>query len=152
MLSNDDDGYHDIQGIFHIIDLHDTIIFKKNDNNNINLHTTDKNLMSNDNLICRACRMLSQKYNLKIGIDITLEKKIPLGSGLGGGSSNAAVTLLAINRLYIFIYRRWVAGSCGSIRSDGTFFINGGTAYVSGKGNIEKAPSNPNFMYQFSRH
>ena len=51
VIKRRDDGYHDIQGIFHIIDLHDTIIFKKNDNNNINLHTTDKNLMSNDPLI-----------------------------------------------------------------------------------------------------
>ena len=71
-----------------------------NESGSTNLHTGDKNLLNNDNLIYKACRMLSQKYNLKIGMDITLQKRIPIGSGLGGGSSNAAVTLHAINKLY----------------------------------------------------
>ena len=141
------DGYHDIQGIFHVIDLHDTIIFKMNEGNSVNLHSTDKNLINNDNLIYKACRMLSQKYNLKIGMDITLEKKIPLGSGLGGGSSNAAVTLHAINRLYnIQLAKDELLTLADQLGSDVPFFINGGTAYVSGKGNIvKKVSSNPKF-------
>ena len=142
-----DDGYHDIQSIFHVIDLHDTIIFKMNEGNSVNLHSTDKNLINNDNLIYKACSMVSQNYNLKIGMDITLEKKIPLGSGLGGGSSNAAVTLHAINRLYnIQLAKDELLTLADQLGSDVPFFIDGGTAYVSGKGNIvKKVSSNPKF-------
>ena len=147
VINRRDDGYHDIQGIFHVIDLHDTIIFKMNEGNSVNIHSTDKNLINNDNLIYKACRMLSQKYNLKIGMDITLDKKIPLGSGLGGGSSNAAVTLHAINRLYnIQLAKDELLTLADQLGSDVPFFINGGTAYVSGKGNIvKKISSNPKF-------
>ena len=147
VINRRDDGYHDIQGIFHVIDLHDTIIFKMNEGNSVNLHSTDKNLINNDNLIYKVCRMLSQKYNLKIGMDITLEKKIPVGSGLGGGSSNAAVTLHAINRLYnIQLAKDELLTLADQLGSDVPFFINGGTAYVSGKGNIvKKVSSNPKF-------
>ncbi len=147
VINRRDDGYHDIQSIFHVIDLHDTIIFKMNEGNSVNIHSTDKNLINNDNLIYKACRMLSQKYNLKIGMDITLDKKIPLGSGLGGGSSNAAVTLHAINRLYnIQLAKDELLTLADQLGSDVPFFINGGTAYVSGKGNIvKKISSNPKF-------
>ena len=135
VINRRDDGYHDIQSIFHVIDLHDTIIFKMNNDNVINLRTTDKNLINSDNLIYKACSILSRKYNLKIGMDITLDKKIPLGSGLGGGSSNAAVTLHAINRLYnIHLAKDELLSLADQLGSDVPFFINGGTAYVSGKG------------------
>ena len=141
------DGYHDIQGIFHVIDLHDTIIFKMNESGSTNLHTGDKNLLNNDNLIYKACRMLSQKYNLKIGMDITLQKRIPIGSGLGGGSSNAAVTLHAINKLYnIQLSIDELLTLADQLGSDVPFFIDGGTAYVSGKGDIvKKVSANPKF-------
>ena len=147
VINRRDDGYHDIQGIFHAIDLHDTIIFKTNKDNSVNIHTSDKNLMNKDNLIYKACRMFSQKYNLKIGMDITLEKKIPLGSGLGGGSSNAAVTLQAINKLYdVQLEKDELLTLADQLGSDVPFFIDGGTAYVSGRGNIIKKVSlNPKF-------
>ena len=147
VINRRDDGYHNIQSIFHIIDLYDTIIYKKNKDNIINIHSTDKNLMNDGNLIYKACKMLSQKYNLKIGMDITLEKRIPLGSGLGGGSSNAAVTLHAINRLYnIQLAKDELLTLADQLGSDVPFFIDGGTAYVSGKGDIvKKISSNPKF-------
>ena len=147
VIKRRDDGYHDIQGIFYVIDLYDTMIFRMNESKSVNLNTSDKSLMNEDNLIYKACRMLSEKYNLNIGVDITLEKKIPIGSGLGGGSSNAAVTLHAINKLYdIQLSKDELLTIADQLGSDVPFFINGGMAYVSGKGNIVKKLSpNPKF-------
>jgi 4-diphosphocytidyl-2-C-methyl-D-erythritol kinase len=147
VIKRRDDGYHDIQGIFHVIDLYDTMIFRMNESKSVNLNTNDKSLMNEDNLIYKACRMLSEKYNLNIGVDITLEKKIPIGSGLGGGSSNAAVTLHAINKLYdTQLSKDELLTIADQLGSDVPFFIHGGTAYVSGKGNIVKKLSpNPKF-------
>ena len=113
VINRRDDGYHDIQGIFHVIDLYDTIIFRMNNGNSVNLYSRDKNLINNDNLIHHACRILSLKYNLKIGIDITLEKKIPLGSGLGGGVQ----TLQSLCTLSIdYMTFNWQKMSCLLLR------------------------------------
>ena len=76
IINRRNDGYHELQGIFHVVDLHDTIIFKMNEGDDINLQTSVKNLLNGDNLIYNACRILSQKYKLKIGLDIILKKKI----------------------------------------------------------------------------
>tara|TARA_B100000035_G_scaffold103478_1_gene87884 strand:+ start:1960 stop:2565 length:606 start_codon:yes stop_codon:yes gene_type:complete len=81
--------------------------------------------------------MLSEKCNLNIGLNISLTKNIPLGSGLGGGSSNAAVTIHAINKLYnIQLSEAEVLSYAERIGSDVPFFIGGGTAEVSGRGEI----------------
>ena len=139
IINRRDDGYHDLQGIFHAIDLHDTIIFKTNNSESINLYTNEKNLSNDDNLIYKACVMLAQKCNIKIGMDIKLKKQIPLGSGLGGGSSNAAVTLHAINKLYnIQLSKDELVTFADKLGSDVPIFIEGGTAYVSGKRNVIK--------------
>ena len=147
IINRRNDGYHELQGIFHVVDLHDTIIFKMNEGDDINLQTNVKNLLNEDNLIYKACRVLSQKYKLNIGLDIILKKKIPLGSGLGGGSSNAAVTLHAINKLYdIQLSKSELISVADKLGSDVPFFIDGGKAYVSGKGDIiKKITSNPKF-------
>ena len=147
IINRRNDGYHELQGIFHVVDLHDTIIFNMNQGDDINLQTSVKNLLNEDNLIYKACRIFSQKYKLNIGLDIILKKKIPLGSGLGGGSSNAAVTLHAINKLYdIQLSKGELITLADKLGSDVPFFVNGGTAYVSGKGDvIKKITSNPKF-------
>ena len=137
VLNRREDGYHNIQSIFQVIDLHDDISFEKNDDNRINLETNNKNLANEDNLIVKACSMLSQKCNLDIGLNISLTKNIPIGSGLGGGSSNAAVTIHAINKLYdIQLSQGDLLSYAERIGSDVPFFINGGTAEVSGRGDI----------------
>ena len=137
VLNRREDGYHNIQSIFQAIDLHDNITFQKNEDNRINLETNDENLTNEDNLIIKACSMLAQECNIDIGLDISLTKNIPIGSGLGGGSSNAAVTIHAINKLYnIELSKSDLLSYAGRIGSDVPFFINGGTAEVSGRGGI----------------
>ena len=131
------DGYHDIQSIFQLISLKDELVFKTRDDGFINLKCNVKSL-EKDNLIARAIHAYKKISGIKdIGLDIFLKKNIPIGSGLGGGSSNAATTLLALNEIYDYkvklpsLYK--IALSLGS---DVPFFLNAKNAWVEGKGDV----------------
>ena len=137
VLNRRDDGFHNLQSIFETIDLYDSLIFEKSDTNDIIFNSNTKYLAKENNLIINAYNVLLDKYNFKKGINISLEKNIPLGSGLGGGSSNAAVPLLAINKLYdLNISHHDLLNYAKNLGSDVPFFINGGTAYISGRGDV----------------
>ena len=137
VLNRRDDGFHNLQSIFETIDFYDSLIFEKSDTNKVIFNSNRDDLTEEGNLIISAYKILLEKYKFKNGINITLEKNIPLGSGLGGGSSNAAVTLLAINRLYdLNISYDDLINYAKKLGSDVPFFINGGTAYISGRGDI----------------
>ncbi|NUN07836.1 MAG: 4-(cytidine 5'-diphospho)-2-C-methyl-D-erythritol kinase [Ignavibacteriaceae bacterium] len=95
-----EDGFHDLNTIFYPVDLHDVLTFTKADAISL---TTDSHELSADissNLIMKSVRALEEFTNKKLPCKIHLEKKIPMGAGLGGGSSNAACTLLSLNDLY----------------------------------------------------
>ena len=98
ILKKLDNDFHEISSVLQTIDLYDTIIFKKS--NNISLNCNIKALENEDNLIVKTIKLLQKKYNYPGGIAITLDKKIPISSGLGGGSSNAATTLLTLKKLW----------------------------------------------------
>ena len=93
------DGYHNIETVFYPIMLSDKIIIEKSKQI---LFDSDSEYLNNlkDNLILRAIQLMEEKSGQKISVRIFVEKKIPIGGGLGGGSSNAASTLKSINRLY----------------------------------------------------
>lgn len=124
------------------ISLHDELIFELRDDDAITLTCDDPTIPTdNTNLMVRAARALSDRH----GADITLLKKIPVKAGLGGGSSNAAITLLALNQL-------WRAGlSASDLRQIGSglgadvpFFFVGGTALATGTGsNVSELPDVP---------
>lgn len=99
IISRRDDGYHNLQTAFQFLDLCDDIGFKKRFDNKITL-TAPLNIPEQQNLIFQAARLLQNQYDVKQGVDIQLIKKIPMGAGLGGGSSNAATTLLALNSMW----------------------------------------------------
>lgn len=131
------DGYHEIQSIFQLIDLHDEISINIRKDSQINLNSNKKKIIK-DNLIFTAIKKFLEYTKLKrIGMDIFLKKNIPIGSGLGGGSSNAAIILLAMNKIYNSKLRvsqlRTIANSIGS---DVTFFLYGTNAWVEGIGDI----------------
>lgn len=95
-----EDGFHDLNTIFYPVELHDVLTFTKSDTISL---TTDSHELSADissNLIMKSVRALEEFTNKKLPCKIHLEKKIPMGAGLGGGSSNAACTLLSLNDLY----------------------------------------------------
>lgn len=100
------DGYHELQTIFQFLDYCDVLSFSLRPDNKIQLvmQTTDgrpnEAIPVADNLVLRAAKLLQQTRQINLGADIILSKKIPIGGGLGGGSSNAATTLVALNKLW----------------------------------------------------
>jgi len=129
-------GYHNIQSIMQPIELHDNISFEKLDENRIILESNNKELESKNNLAYKAALLLKNKLNIKEGVRITIEKQIPLASGLGGGSSNAANTLIALNNLWkLKLSKNKLISLALEIGSDVPFFIVGESALVEGIGN-----------------
>jgi len=99
IVSKREDGYHNLETIFYPIQLHDVIKFRKS--NKINFSSNSDLLNSEkENLILKAINILEKRTNKKLNVEIYLDKKIPIGAGLGGGSSNAAFTLKTINELF----------------------------------------------------
>ena len=136
VLDRRKDGYHNLESIFCIIDFYDRLSFQKNNSTKINFKTNANEIDSSYNLVTKAYDLISNLYDIG-GIDIFLDKKIPIGSGLGGGSSNAAVTLLALNDIFkLNISKDNLLKISRDIGADVPFFINGGAAYISGKGEI----------------
>ena len=128
------DGYHNIHTVFQEIDFHDNIILKKR--NSGCYFTSNVDWLSNNesNLCVKAWQCLVDRFDIS-GIDIELQKNIPPGSGLGGGSSNAACTLKGLSMLYnlnISLNDLLKIGS--SIGADVPFFIKGGCQIGSGIG------------------
>ncbi len=95
------DGYHLLQTLFQFIDLSDELFFERRDNSEIEIIVEGiDNLLAQDNIIYKAAQLLRNHVNRSLGATITLKKRIPMGAGLGGGSSNAASTLVGLNRLW----------------------------------------------------
>ncbi|RLV60221.1 4-(cytidine 5'-diphospho)-2-C-methyl-D-erythritol kinase [Parashewanella curva] len=95
------DGYHELQTLFQFIDACDYLTFKLTDAPNLVLHSELNSVVDpSDNLILKAAKLLKQHANYSGGAEIFLEKNLPMGGGIGGGSSNAATTLVALNALW----------------------------------------------------
>ncbi len=131
------DGYHNIQSIFQLIELFDEISFKPRKDNQIKLDCNDSSI-TRDNLILKAIDFfLNYTGAKKIGMDIMLKKNIPIGAGLGGGSSNVAVTLMALNKIYNSNLRHYQLKVIGNkIGKDVAFFLSQKNAWVEGTGDI----------------
>ena len=100
------DGYHTLQTLFQFLDYGDTISIELRDDGDIRLLTPVEGVEHEDNLIVRAARLLmktaadSGRLPTGSGADISIDKRLPMGGGLGGGSSNAATVLVALNHLW----------------------------------------------------
>ena len=128
------DGFHELCTVFQTISLHDKITFEENDE--IVLTCDNKTIPTNeDNLIVKAALELKRKFEIKKGAKIHLEKKIPAPGGLGGGSSNAAVALFGLMKLWqIEIDFSELTKIGEKLGSDVPFFFCGGTALGTGRG------------------
>ena len=138
VLGKRDDGYHEIDTALQTVSLHDTITFEETNHDDIRLWCDDVSVpVDKTNLVWRAAEALRARYSIRRGVKIRLEKRIPVEAGLGGGSSDAAVTLIALMQLWQTeasaddLLR--VAESLGS---DVPFFVYGGTARATGRGNV----------------
>jgi 4-diphosphocytidyl-2-C-methyl-D-erythritol kinase len=123
------DGYHDLETLFQTISLHDVLTFQKADRTTL---TCDDPTIPTDesNLILRAAKALGAPP-----VTIDLQKRIPAGGGLGGGSSNAAATLVTLNAMFDLGFSSHELHQIAlSLGSDVPFFLVGGTAYATGRG------------------
>ena len=141
ILGRRKDGFHEISSIFQTINLYDTIHFQHA--SDFTVKTNIESLNNRDNLVYQAGILLKDYMNVKFGANILVDKNIPISSGLGGGSSNAAVTLLGLSKLWnLNIKFDQLVDLASQIGSDVSFFLFGGTAQVSGKGEmVSKLPS-----------
>ena len=129
------DGYHTLQTLFQFLDYGDTLHFRPRQDDAIRLHSTLPGVASDDNLIMRAARLLRQQCGVSEGIDITLDKRLPMGGGLGGGSSDAATTLLGLNRLWqCGLTLEQLAALGLQLGADVPVFVHGYAAWAEGVG------------------
>lgn len=131
-----EDGYHNLKTIFQTVDLCDTIEIRENNTGKLSLSGDDASLpWDENNTIYRAFAAFFKKFSLGRGFDVFVKKKIPPGSGLGGGSSNAAVILLFLNEYFKKEMKAdaLIEISAG-IGADVPFFLVGGTVLAEGIG------------------
>ena len=96
-----DDGYHLLQTVFRLLDFHDTVYLKPRNDGTIRRMHNIEGVSEESDLCLRAARLLQRHAGApSCGVDIAVDKRIPMGGGLGGGSSDAATVLLALNRLW----------------------------------------------------
>ena len=128
------DGYHLLESLFVLIDWCDTLHFERRDDDLLARHDLGEPLPEND-LILRAARALQTHTGCRFGADISVLKRLPSGAGMGGGSSDAASTLLALNRLWgLGLTRAQLQPIALTLGADVPFFVGGHNALVSGIG------------------
>jgi 4-diphosphocytidyl-2-C-methyl-D-erythritol kinase len=129
-----DDGYHLLQSLFVLIDWADTLHVEVRQDGRLQRHDLAQALPADD-LVLRAARALQQASGCALGADVSIEKRVPWGAGLGGGSSDAATTLLALNRLWGLHWPRSRLLALGAtLGADVPFFVGGDNAFVEGIG------------------
>lgn len=129
-----EDGYHTIETTLTTINLADIITFEEI-KQGIEVLATGLDIPSDKNLCYTAARLIMKKYNVNKGVRIDLTKNIPVGGGLGGGSSDAACVLKGINELFnLNVPEQTLVDLSREIGSDVPFFIKGGAAYARGRG------------------
>jgi 4-diphosphocytidyl-2-C-methyl-D-erythritol kinase len=129
------DGYHDLQTVFQFVDWCDWLEFRPDASGEIRLREPLAGVPAEQNLIVRAARLLKDYAGVPLGAEIAIEKNLPMGGGLGGGSSNAATTLVALNRLWELGLDRETLMSLGlRLGADVPIFVFGHSAWAEGVG------------------
>lgn len=138
------DGYHLLQSVFQLIDRCDTLDFYVRADSQIRRLNQVVNVAEQDDLVIRAANLLQQHCQISQGVDIRLHKHLPMGGGVGGGSSDAASTLLALNHLWQCRLSREELMQLGlRLGADVPFFIFGQNAFVEGIGEQMQAVDTP---------
>ena len=150
ITSKRNDGFHDIESIFFPINLFDAleVLICKNQSSKIKIYYSGNvSLISND-LCIKAYKLLDSDFNLP-SIKVFLHKKIPIGSGLGGGSSNAVSMLKILNQLFkLNLTQKQLLNYCTQLGSDCAFFLYNKPSFVSGLGDI----INPNINFSLNKY
>lgn len=139
-----DDGYHLLQTVFQIIDLCDWLTFHPVADGTISLKKTIPGVSEQDDLTVRAAKLLKESAGYQGGVQIEIEKNLPMGGGLGGGSSDAATVLLALNRLWGIGFSVEKLMDLGlQLGADVPVFVYGNSAWAEGVGEKLQAMTLP---------
>ncbi|MEJ0087172.1 MAG: 4-(cytidine 5'-diphospho)-2-C-methyl-D-erythritol kinase [Pseudomonadota bacterium] len=129
------DGYHELQTVFRLIDLCDRIEIEVRDDGVINRLSGPASVAETDDLTVRAARALQAATGTRLGAQIAIKKSIPMGGGLGGGSSDAATTLMALNQMWrTGLDSAQIAAIGATLGADVPVFVSGRSAWAEGIG------------------
>ncbi len=133
-----DDGYHLVRMIMQNIDLYDTLTYRLNESGEVKLSASAEGVPTDDsNLICKVAHQLQKEYGVTKGVDITLEKRIPVAAGMAGGSTDGAATYLALNELWdLGLTKEQLCELAVKLGADIPYCIIGGTALSEGIGEV----------------
>lgn len=135
ILGRRPDGYHELQTVFQFLDFGDQLGFRRRDDGEIRLHSALQGVPHDSNLIVRAARLLQEAGGTALGADIWLDKRLPMGGGIGGGSSDAATTLLGLDRLWRLDLGLDRLAELGlRLGADVPVFVRGRAAFAGGVG------------------
>lgn len=149
VLGKRGDGYHNVETILETVNLFDDIILKEREGE-IRMESNLPELpLGKENLAYQAAFLLKERLKIKGGVQIIIDKRIPLASGLGGGSSNAASVLLGLNRLWnLNLSYEELADLARKIGADVPFFLRGGRALGKGRGDeLQSLPQNQTLYF-----
>lgn len=135
IISKRDDGYHNISSVLQSVNMFDEISLQFSDN--LTFASNVESLNNESNLVMAAVRAFEEHTGILVSLNIVLDKHIPIGMGLGGGSGNAAGVLYALNEIYSTgLSNKELHILSSSLGADVPFFLQGGTAVVGGIGDI----------------
>lgn len=135
ILGRRPDGYHELQTLFQFLDHGDDLGFRRREDDQIRLHTEVPGVPHDSNLIVRAARRLQEQSGTRLGADIWLDKRLPMGGGIGGGSSDAATTLVGLNHLWGLEWSEDRLAELGlALGADVPVFVRGRAAFAEGVG------------------
>jgi 4-diphosphocytidyl-2-C-methyl-D-erythritol kinase len=138
------DGYHALQTVFQLLDWGDTLHFTRRDDGRVTRRTDVPGVAEAHDLTVRAALLLKQHTGTGFGVEIGIDKRLPMGAGLGGGSSDAATTLLALNRLWkLDLPRAQLEALALTLGADVPFFVFGRNAFAEGVGEALEAVQLP---------
>ena len=131
-----DDGYHELQTVFRLLDWGDTVFLRpRADGAVVRIGAGAAGVLESDDLLVRAAKILQSEANCSEGVDIGIEKRIPMGGGFGGGSSDAATVLVALNRLWGLDFDSERLAALGlRLGADVPVFVHGRDAWAEGVG------------------
>ncbi|MCL1957720.1 MAG: 4-(cytidine 5'-diphospho)-2-C-methyl-D-erythritol kinase [Fibromonadales bacterium] len=138
IINKREDGYHDIGTMFHTLNCGDRLFGERDSSGEISIsYNTPQEYSPEKDLVCRAAEKLKEKFMISSGVRFYLEKNLPLGAGLGGGSSDAAAALRLLNKLWGLRSSSEELEEIGAgLGADIAFFVKGGAALATGIGDI----------------
>jgi len=142
------DGYHLLQTVFRFLDFGDTLCFRVRQDGFVQRLNNVPGIASEEDIAVKAARLLREEAGVKSGVEIRVIKRLPVGGGLGGGSSDAATTLLALNQLWdLHLPRRELAALGLRLGADVPVFIFGESAFGEGIGEALRPIALPSAWY-----